>query len=119
MYSSVAQQPLYEIKADLFKALAHPVRIRVLELLAQTPERSVSELLQETSLEASHLSQHLAVLRRFRVVHSQRRANAVFYRLASDQIVPLLTSARVFLQENLASASLSLDAAEALPGLEQ
>ena len=51
--------PLYEVKANLFKGLAHPVRIRVLELLSAAPEVSVTEMLAATGLEASHLSQHL------------------------------------------------------------
>jgi len=93
--------PLHEIKADLFKALAHPLRIRILELLSTHPERAVSELLAETGLEASHLSQHLAVLRRHGVVASQRRGSAVFYRLASGQIDTLLEAARAFLRERL------------------
>src|SRR6478735_9616343 len=63
---SSAQAPLYEIKANLFKGLAHPARIRILELLAAAPQESapVSYLLAETGLEASHLSQHLATLRK-------------------------------------------------------
>ncbi|MGO1317122.1 MAG: ArsR/SmtB family transcription factor, partial [Cellulomonadaceae bacterium] len=60
-------QPLHEIKAELFKSLAHPARVRALELLSDG-ERPVSELLAETGMEASHLSQHLSVLRRAGVV---------------------------------------------------
>ena len=56
-------RPLYEIKAELFKALGHPARIRILELLADD-EVPVSSLLTDTGMEPSHLSQHLAVLRR-------------------------------------------------------
>ncbi len=109
--------PLYEIKADLFKALAHPVRIRVLELLTESAERPVSDLLEATGLEPSHLSQHLAVLRRYGVVASQRRGSAVWYRLTSEQIVTLLAAARVFLRENLDRAGSALADAEALPEL--
>ena len=55
--------PLYEAKADLFRRLGHPVRIRVLELLQDGP-RPVSELLSEIDVEASSLSHQLGVLRR-------------------------------------------------------
>jgi DNA-binding transcriptional ArsR family regulator len=56
-------RPLYEVKANLFKGLAHPVRVRVLEVLANSEsDLSVSDLLSDTGLEASHLSQHLSVL---------------------------------------------------------
>lgn len=100
----IPELPLYEIKANMFKALAHPVRIRVLELLTEADERQVSELLAELSIEPSHLSQHLSVLRHHGVVSSERRANAVFYRLTSPQIVVLLQSARSFLLERLAAS---------------
>ena len=57
--------PIHELKAELFKALGHPVRVRLLELLVPG-ERAVSGLLGDTGAEASLLSQHLAVLRRVR-----------------------------------------------------
>lgn len=60
---AAASRPLSEIKAELFKALAHPGRVRVLELL-RDGERSVAELVPLVGLEASHLSQQLGVLRR-------------------------------------------------------
>lgn len=114
---SAAQTPLYEIKANLFKALAHPARIRVLELLAAAPDTSapVSYLLAETGLEASHLSQHLATLRRHRVVTSVRTANAVTYRLAHPKIAELLAIARIFLLDSLADSGEQLRLAQELP----
>ncbi|AXJ08340.1 metalloregulator ArsR/SmtB family transcription factor [Arthrobacter sp. PM3] len=114
---SAAQTPLYEIKANLFKALAHPARIRVLELLAAAPDTAapVSYLLAETGLEASHLSQHLATLRRHGVVTSVRTANAVTYRLAHPKIAELLAIARVFLLDSLAGSSEQFRIAQELP----
>lgn len=114
---SAAQTPLYEIKANLFKALSHPARIRILELLAAAPENAapVSYLLAETGLEASHLSQHLATLRRHGVVTSVRRANVVTYRLAHPKIAELLAIARVFLLDRLAGSSEQLRIARELP----
>jgi DNA-binding transcriptional ArsR family regulator len=88
------QRPLYEVKAGLFKGLSHPLRIRVLELLSMGDERTVADLQAETGLEASHLSQHLAVLRRHRLVRSDRRASHVYYRLAYPEVAELLTIAR-------------------------
>ncbi|MET0782310.1 MAG: metalloregulator ArsR/SmtB family transcription factor [Microbacterium sp.] len=94
MSITVGQRPLYEVKAGLFKGLSHPLRIRILELLSMTSERSVADLQSETGLEASHLSQHLAVLRRHRLVESDRRASHVYYRLAYPEVAELLTTAR-------------------------
>ena len=115
---SPAQAPLYEIKANLFKALAHPARIRILELLSAAPDTAapVSFLLAETGLEASHLSQHLATLRRHKVVTSVRSANAVTYRLAHPKIAELLAIARTFLLDTLADTSEQLRLAQELPG---
>ncbi|WP_415854659.1 ArsR/SmtB family transcription factor [Sinomonas sp. G460-2] len=113
------EAPLYEIKANLFKALAHPVRIRVLEILAASPGEScaVSVLLEGTGLEASHLSQHLATLRRCGVVTSVRSASTVTYSLASPAVAQMLAAARVFLLESLAGAREALEAVEGLPAL--
>jgi len=115
---SPAQAPLYEIKANLFKALAHPARIRILELLSAAPDSAapVSFLLAETGLEASHLSQHLATLRRHKVVTSVRSANAVTYRLAHPKIAELLAIARTFLLDTLADTNEQLRLAQELPG---
>ena len=112
-----AQAPLYEIKANLFKGLAHPARIRILELLAAAPQETaaVSYLLAETGLEASHLSQHLATLRKHKVVTSVRTANAVTYRLAHPGISQLLAIARTFLLDNLADSNEQLRLARQLP----
>ncbi|GGI70807.1 ArsR/SmtB family transcription factor [Pseudarthrobacter scleromae] len=112
-----AQAPLYEIKANLFKGLAHPARIRILELLAAAPQETaaVSYLLAETGLEASHLSQHLATLRKHKVVTSVRTANAVTYRLAHPGISQLLAIARTFLLDTLADSNEQLRLAQQLP----
>lgn len=114
---SAAQAPLYEIKANLFKALAHPARIRILELLAAAPDTAapVSFLLSETGLEASHLSQHLATLRRHKVVTSVRSANIVTYRIAHPKIAELLAIARAFLLDTLRDSNEQLRLAQDLP----
>lgn len=91
------ERPLYEIKANLFKGLAHPYRIRVLEILDQAPEVSVADMLTQTGLEASHLSQHLSVLRRYGLVASERRGSIVYYSLAYSQVGDLLHTARELL----------------------
>lgn len=114
---SSAQLPLYEVKANLFKGLAHPFRIRILELLSASSEVSVAALQAETGLEASHLSQHLAVLRRYRLVESERRASHVYYRLADARVADLLAAARGLLLGILEGDRGLLEDAYALPSL--
>jgi DNA-binding transcriptional ArsR family regulator len=98
---SNAHRPLYEVKSNLFKGLAHPVRVRVLEVLAASSSVSVTDLLSDTGLEASHLSQHLSVLRRHNLVVAERRASQVFYRLAYPKVADLLSISRALLVEIL------------------
>ena len=112
-----AQRPLYEVKANLFKGLAHPVRVRVLEVLSASDEVSVAELLDDTGLEASHLSQHLAVLRRHNLVVAERRASQVYYRLAYPQVAELLRAARSLLLDILEQTQRHLASSMELPQL--
>lgn len=88
--------PLYQLKAEFFKTLGHPVRIRVLELLSRR-EHAVSEMLAEIGIEAAHLSQQLAVLRRANLVVPRREGSAVYYSLTNPQVAELLRVARTIL----------------------
>ncbi|MQA62988.1 MAG: metalloregulator ArsR/SmtB family transcription factor [Actinophytocola sp.] len=89
-------RPLYQVKAEFFKTLGHPARIRVLELLSER-EHAVSELLPELGIEASNLSQQLAVLRRAGLVTTRKEGSTVFYAVTSPQVADLLTVARQIL----------------------
>jgi DNA-binding transcriptional ArsR family regulator len=95
-----ASRPLSEIKADLFKALGHAGRVRILEVL-RDGDRTVAELIPAVGLESSHLSQQLAVLRRARVVTATRSGSSVTYAIADPAIVELLAVARAFLINSL------------------
>lgn len=98
------QVPLYQAKAEFFRMLGHPVRIRVLELLQSGP-MPVRELLAEIDIEASNLSQQLAVLRRSGIVVSTRDGATVNYALAGGDVAELLRAARRILTELLAGQS--------------
>jgi DNA-binding transcriptional ArsR family regulator len=94
-------RPLYQAKAEFFRTLGHPARIRVLELLSLR-ELAVGELLPEVGIEASSLSQQLAVLRRAGLVTFRKEGSTVYYSLTSPQVAELLTVARRILTEVLA-----------------
>lgn len=89
-------RPLYQMKADFFKTLGHPVRIRVLELLSQR-EHAVSEMLTEIGVEAANLSQQLSILRRAGLVTARREGLSVTYELATPEVAQLLATARAIL----------------------
>jgi DNA-binding transcriptional ArsR family regulator len=94
-------RPISEVKAELFKALAHPARIRVLELLAEG-ERTVGEMQPLIGLESSHLSQQLGVLRRSRLVTTRKEGDAVVYAIKDPLLVDLLAVAKQLLINSLA-----------------
>lgn len=85
--------PVYQVKAELFRTLGHPVRIRVLELLKGGP-RPVRDLLTMIEVEPSSLSQQLSVLRRAGLVASTREASSVVYSLSTPDVADLLAAAR-------------------------
>ena len=92
---------LHQAKADLFRTLGHPVRVRVLELLQDGP-RAVHELRAEIDVEPSNLSQQLSVLRRAGIVVSHREGSTVLYSLGTSDVADLMRSARRFLTDLLA-----------------
>ncbi|MEV3859087.1 metalloregulator ArsR/SmtB family transcription factor [Streptomyces sp. NPDC050095] len=92
--------PLYQAKAEFFRMLGHPVRIRVLELLQDGPT-PVRDLLAAVEVEPSALSQQLAVLRRSGIVTSQREGSTVVYALAGGDVADLMRAARRILTEML------------------
>ena len=99
----VVSRPLSEIKAELFKALGHSGRVRILEVL-RDGDRTVAELIPVVGLESSHLSQQLAVLRRAGVVSTTRSGSSVTYSIADPAIVELLAAARSFLINSLSAS---------------
>jgi DNA-binding transcriptional ArsR family regulator len=85
--------PLYQAKAELFRSLGHPARIRVLELLAEE-DLPVHALLSRIEIEASNLSQQLSVLRHAGLVTQRREGSAVIYSLAVPEVRDLLLAGR-------------------------
>jgi DNA-binding transcriptional ArsR family regulator len=94
-------RPIYEVKAAIFRALGHPARVRILELL-QDGERSVGALQVELGLDSGGTSQHLAALRRIGLVTPRREGTSVFYRVSDERTFELLEVAREILTRQLA-----------------
>jgi ArsR family transcriptional regulator len=96
--------PLYQAKAEFFKTLGHPARIRILELLSER-DHAVHELLGEIDIEPSNLSQQLAVLRRTSLVVSHREGSEVIYSVSVPEVRDLLLAARSILSGLTSSQS--------------
>lgn len=85
--------PLYQAKAEFFRTLGHPARIRILELLSER-DHAVHELVEALGIEPSNLSHQLAVLRRTSLVRSHRRGSEVVYSVGVPDVRDLLVAAR-------------------------
>jgi ArsR family transcriptional regulator len=96
-------RPIYQVKADFFKTLGHPARIRILEVL-RDGERSVGEMVPLVGLEQPHLSQQLAVLRRGGVVQTRRQGTTVLYSVTDPRMFHLLETAKEILATSLAES---------------
>lgn len=92
---------LQEFKAELFRAMASPVRIRILEQLRAAGTLTVGELQQRLGLEQSNVSQHLGVLRAHALVTTRRESTSVFYALAAPQVGELLDVARTLFEQRV------------------
>ncbi len=86
-------QPLHRFKAEFFRALGHPTRLRILELL-RPGEQTVSELQAALDMEASSVSQQLAVLRARNIVETRRAGTNIYYAVRDPQLFQLLDVAR-------------------------
>ena len=93
--------PVHELKANLFRVLGHPARVRILELL-RDGERSVGSLQAELGLDSGGTSQHLSALRRIGVVESRREGTSVFYRVDDEHVFALLEVGRAIITRQLA-----------------
>jgi DNA-binding transcriptional ArsR family regulator len=94
---------LQEFKADFFKALAHPMRIRILEVLSDG-RKSVNEIQSLLGSEGSTVSQQLAVLRNKNVVFGVKEGTTVIYALRDPMIKDLLAVARQIFDNHLVEA---------------
>ncbi|PGL73221.1 metalloregulator ArsR/SmtB family transcription factor [Bacillus sp. AFS055030] len=99
---------LQQFKADFFKALGHPLRIRILEILSEG-ERNVNELQNLIGSEGSAVSQQLAILRNKNIVYGIKEGNKVTYYLRDPIISELLVVARQIFNNHLVDTISMLD----------
>ena len=108
--------PVYVVKAQLFRVLGHPVRIRILELL-RDGELTVGELQAALRLDSSGTSQHLGALRQQGVLDSRRQGACVYYRIRDPRVSQLLVVAKEILTSALSDSHTLLSGlAEEPPG---
>jgi DNA-binding transcriptional ArsR family regulator len=106
---------LSQFKAEFFKALAHPLRIRILDAIRET-ELGVNELSARLNVEQSNLSQQLAVLRSRSIVVGRKEGNNVFYSVRDREIFRLLDVAKKIFNNHLIDIQDLLSELQTIPG---
>jgi DNA-binding transcriptional ArsR family regulator len=97
---AVQRRAVYRIKAEFFRVLGHPVRVRILELL-RDGQRTVGDLQNELQMDSSGTSQHLGVLRKHGILESRREGTSVYYTVRDPRIFQLLEVSRQILTSSL------------------
>jgi DNA-binding transcriptional ArsR family regulator len=100
--------PIHTVKAEFFRVLGHPVRVRMLELL-RDGEKTVGELRELIDIDSSSASQHLAALRRLGLVEATKEGTSVRYAVRDPLIFDLLEVARRIILTSLTETKALLD----------
>lgn len=104
----VPSQKLQDLKAEFFRALAHPIRIHLLEVLVKTPDCSVQDLQRTLGIDQPIVSQQLARLRASGIVVATKRGAATRYSLTDPLLRDLLAVAKQILNRRLADTQVLL-----------
>ena len=93
-------QQLANFKAEFFKALAHPIRIRILDCL-RDGEKGVNELSEALQIEQANVSQQLAILRVRSIVVGRKSGSNVYYSVSDRTVFKLLDVAKHIFNNHL------------------
>jgi len=111
---TIVTTPIHQLKAEFFKSLGHPARVRIIEIL-RDGERPVSELIPEVGIEASHLSQQLGIMRRANLIQVRKVGASVFYSVGDPMLFELLEVAKQIIRTSLVETQELLDQMETPP----
>lgn len=93
-------ETIANMTAVFLKALAHPMRIKILKML-ESGERCVCELMDASSIEQSNLSQHLSILKKQGILVSRKEGSKVIYRILYPSVLEVLKHVEKTLGEQL------------------
>jgi DNA-binding transcriptional ArsR family regulator len=97
-------RPIHQIKAEFFRALGHPTRVRVLELL-KGGEMTVGDLQADLGIDSSGASQHLSAMRRQGILEARKEGTSVYYKVRDPRVFQILESARQVIGSHLEEAN--------------
>jgi ArsR family transcriptional regulator len=104
----VMDSSLDTFRADFFRVLAHPLRIKILRLL-RNGEKSVSRLQAELNTDSSRVSQHLQALRSSHLLTSRREGTSVFYAIRDQEIFVILDGAKRIFERSVSDSRGALE----------
>lgn len=96
--NSNAADMVYKIKADFLKALSHPLRLKIIEILKHG-EKSVGALVRQLGIQQSSLSRHLLALRDAGILKSRQERTTVFYSIQDHDVFYVLRPIAVMLRK--------------------
>lgn len=108
------RQQLSDFKAEFFKALAHPLRISILDGL-RDGELTVNEISQRFNVEQANASQQLAVLRNRNIVIARKEGSNVYYSVSDKTIFKLLDAAKEIFNNHLVGIRSMLEEIHGVP----
>lgn len=91
---SISSEEDIFLASHSLKAMAHPLRFKILVLLGQTCEASVQDIVDQVGTSQSNISQHLSILREKNIVTTRKDANKVYYRIGDPKFLRLIGSLR-------------------------
>ncbi len=97
-------RPIHQVKAEFFRTLGHPSRVRVLELL-KDGEMTVGDLQAELGIDSSGTSQHLGAMRRQGILEARKAGTSVYYSVRDPRVFQMLESARQVIGSHLEQAN--------------
>jgi ArsR family transcriptional regulator len=97
---TVKSDKLVNFKADFFKALAHPIRIKILDQL-RTEELTVSEIRDRLKVELPNVSQQLVILKAKQLVEARKQGNNIYYSCVDPTVFKLLDVAKEIFNNHL------------------
>ena len=95
---------IHKVKAEFFRTLGHPLRVRVLELL-KDGEMTVGDLQAELGIDSSGASQHLSAMRRQGILEARKEGTSVYYKVRDPRVFQMLESAKQVIGSHLEDAN--------------
>lgn len=88
--SLISNEADIQVASRSLKAMAHPLRLKILCILGTSGEVSVQDIVDKVGSSQSNISQHLSILRDKGILISRKEANKVFYSIGDEKIVLLI-----------------------------